>query len=237
MRWFRGLGLLAWLGWPAGSSASPGPSLSFLGPAPFPASRYELLREYSPFVKSLESAKVTEKSPDLVVVGYGRFKGEDYVIVQKKEESEKRAKIGLRFGSKDFPYRLISVTNKTSRKDFMAVLEDNQKRQIKVRYGEASSAPPPPTETGATVTNQSGGSPQTATLSSKQTNLPGVQDQNPVEKLQTQLRNLEVAMNDPTKEEKARNAAAKKYNEILQQLEGLKSPEEKTTETISPPPE
>lgn len=237
MRWLRRLGLLAWLAWPAGASASPEQGLPPLDPAPFPASRYESLREYSPFVKSLEFAKITEKSPDLVVVGYGRFKGEDYVIVQKKEESDKRAKIGPRFGSKDFPYRLLSVTNKTNRKDFMAVLEDNQKRQIRVRYGEASSAPPPATVAGAAVVSQAGGFLQATALSSNQTNLPGVQDQNSVDKMQTQLLNLKNAMNDPTKDVKTRENAANKYGQILQQLEGLKSPYEQTTQTISPAPE
>ena len=237
MRWFWIPCFFSVLGWAAEPDPMPTPGDSSAGPRPLAAAHYELLMEYSPFVKSLESAKVTEKSPDLVVVGYGRFKGEDYVIVQKKEESDKRAKIGPRFGSKDFPYRLVSVTNKTNRKDFMAVLEDNQKRQVKVRYGEASSAPPPATVTGAAITSQAGGSPQATALSSNQTNLPGVQNQNPVDKIQTQLRNLEIAMNDPTKEEKAREAAAKKYGEILQQLEGLKSPDEKTTQTISPAPE
>lgn len=112
-------------------------------PTPYPSGHYGLLQEYSPFVKSMESAKEAEKSPELVVVGYGRMRGEDHVILQQKVDSEKREKIGSRFGSKDFPYRLLSVTNRSSRKDFVAFLEDKNKKKFQVRYATESVAPPP----------------------------------------------------------------------------------------------
>jgi len=44
-------------------------------PKPFSPNHYDLLMEYSPFVKSAEASKETEKSPELVVVGYGRVAG------------------------------------------------------------------------------------------------------------------------------------------------------------------
>lgn len=118
------------------------------GPKPFPAKHYEVLQEYSPFVKSMEAAKETEKSPDLVVVGYGRIRGEDQVIVQRKDMTEKREKIGSRYGSTNFPYRLLSVTNVGNRKTFVAILEDQKNKPIKVQYAADS---PPQTTNAATA--------------------------------------------------------------------------------------
>lgn len=123
------------------------------GPKPFPFSHYDLLMEYSPFVKSAEASKETEKSPELVVVGYGRIAGESHVIIQSKDNSEKREKIGSRFGSKDFPYRLLSVTNASDRKKFLAVLEDRKNRKYEIRY--ASESTPPPGSIGGTVGGKS----------------------------------------------------------------------------------
>ena len=247
MRWFRGLGLLAWLGWPAGSSASPGPSLSFFGPAPFPASRYELLREYSPFVKSLESAKVTEKSPDLVVVGYGRMKGEDHVIVQMMENSEKRERIGPRFGSKDFPYRLLSVTNTADRKSFVAVLEDRNNRKVQIRY--ASETPPaPPLPGGPAIASGLAqpavgvGDPNPASpgqpkeFVGRPTSGPNPLAGGSLDSLPAQIQKLEASINNPNTPDMIRQRQMKVLEAKKRQLEGLQTPEELASPEITPVP-
>ena len=244
MRWAWISGVFPVLAWAAEPTLAPPTEALPAEPQSFAVSHYELLQGYSPFVKSLEAAKETEKSPDLVVVGYGRMKGEDHVIIQQKENSEKREKIGSRYGSKDFPYRLLSVTNTSDRKTFVANLEDRSKRKLQVRYAaESSSLSPSAPPTGAAVGITSspavsnstssaapgpGGSPPTA----KSTSPSAAMDP---ELLQAQIQNLERAINDASKSEQARQNAKTKQNELRLQLEALQRPQELTTPEIAPP--
>lgn len=247
MRWLRRLGLLAWLAWPAGASASPEQGLPPLDPAPFPASRYELLREYSPFVKSLEFAKITEKSPDLVVVGYGRMKGEDHVIVQQKENSEKREKIGSRYGSKDFPYRLLSVTNTADRKSFVAILEDRNNRKVQIRYASENPSPPPPPG-GSSVA--SGLAQPTAGVGDPPPAPPGeakgfvgrpTPGLNPLagvslDSLLVEIQKLEASINNPNTSDTVRRMKMKALEVKKKQWEGLSTPEDVASPEITPEP-
>ena len=75
MRWAWISGVFPVLAWAAEPTLAPPTEALPAEPQSFAVSHYELLQGYSPFVKSLEAAKETEKSPDLVVVGYGRMKG------------------------------------------------------------------------------------------------------------------------------------------------------------------
>jgi len=197
--------------------------------------------EYSPFVKSLESAKETEKSPDLVVVGYGRMKGENHVIVQQKENSEKREKIGPRYGSKDFPYRLLSVTNTSDRRSFLAVLEDRNKKKYKVSYASEASPSPGPVGgvAGAVQAGpQASGNPVTAgkpaTVPTQGNPLTNPFNPATPETLQTQIQNLEAKMNDPSTPESIRQRIRELLEAKKKQLESIQSPQELTYPEIVP---
>lgn len=233
---------LSVLGWAAELVPPPTPEASTANPKSFAASHYELLMEYSPFVKSLESAKETEKSPDLVVVGYGRMKGVDHVIVQQRENSEKREKISSRYGSKDFPYRLLSVTNTSDRRSFLAVLEDRNKKKYKISYASEAS-PPPGLVTGGAGASQaaplaSGNHPAAAGRLA-----PAPAQGNPLinpsipttsENLQIQIQNLEAKINDPSTPELTRQKVMEVLDTKKKQLESLQSPQELTSPEIVP---
>jgi len=195
----------------------------------------------------LESAKVTEKSPDLVVVGYGRMKGEDHVIVQQKENSEKREKIGSRYGSKDFPYRLLSVTNTADRKSFVAILEDRNNRKVQIRYASETPSPPPPPSGSAVA---SGLAQPTAGVANPTPARPGeakgfvgrpTPGLNPLaggslDSLSVQIQNLEANINNPNTTDMVRQIQMKVLEAKKKQLEGLRTPEDVASPEITPVP-
>lgn len=209
------------------------------GPKPFPSSHYSLIQEYSPFVKSMESAKETEKSPDLVVVGYGRMKGEDQVIVQQKENSEKREKIGNRFGSKDFPYRLLAVTNISDRKTFVATLEDRNKKKYQIRYAsESSGSPGVASGAGSPVQPPPGGANvPPAALGGK----AGFVGRPPIlgttlESLPGQIEKLEANVNDPNLPDSVRQVQMRILETKKRQLEALQAPQDLPSPEVTPEP-
>ena len=196
-------------------------------PKPFPLSRYELLQEYSPFVKSMEAAKEGEKSPDLVVVGYGRIAGENHVIIQVKDNAEKREKIGSRFGSKDFPYRLKSVQNASNRKTFKATLEDRGGRLKEIGY-TAEIITEPPVINPIPNKNADGKGPggnETAKTSNAPVNLPG--NQNTPESIQSEILRIEQLIQDPSTEgTKERENATKRLEILRNQYKTIANPQE-----------
>lgn len=203
------------------------------GPKPFSSNHYDLLMEYSPFVKSVEAAKETEKSPELVVVGYGRIAGESHVIIQSKDNSEKREKIGSRFGSKDFPYRLLSVTNASDRKKFLAVLEDRNNRKLKIYYtSESAPASPPATNLDRALF---GNTPDAVARRRVSTDNPqqlleaALGNSNPAfsaEQLQQQIQDLDVQINKPDLSEAARKRGIERREMKKKQLQALQNPQE-----------
>lgn len=200
-------------------------------PNPFPPNHYERLEEYSPFVKSLESGKLMEKSPELVIVGYGRVRGEDHVIVQQKDSSEKREKIGARWGSSAFPYRLLSVTNASNRKTFKATLEDRNGRRRDIGYvSEAQTVAPGAgtvvsTNLALTVNPASGGGP-TAGLATNFTGRSaiGIPQSPTLEDLQKAIINISVKINDPATPDSARANLQKVLESKQKQLQSLQNP-------------
>jgi len=177
--------------------------------------------EYSPFVKSMESAKITEKSPDLVVVGYGRMKGEDHVIVQQKENSEKREKIGSRYGSSGFPYRLLSITNASNRKTFKATLEDRNGRRREIGY--ASEAQTVEQSAGSVVSTNPVLSGNQA-LGGGLTNVQALPPATTVESLQTDIMRLSQKINDPATKDVQRVNMQKAVDTKQKQLDLFLNP-------------
>ena len=234
--------------------AMPEPSLIL--PAPFGPSRYELLKEYSPFVKSIDPAKGMEKSLDLVVVGYGRVRGEDHVIVQQKDISTKREKIGSRFGSKDFPYRLLSVTNTSNRKTFKALLEDRNRQPLEIRYATevsssapsaggggdgagASASPSPGAGLGASsgTTNKSDAgtnSGKAASLGEAFANIANLLRNETPESIQTKIKNLEAKLDNPATPEDSRVRIQEAIEREQKKLQTMQSPQDLQTDEISP---
>ena len=232
MRWAWISGVFPMLAWAAEPTLAPPTEAPPAEPQSFAVSHYELLQGYSPFVKSLEAAKETEKSPDLVVVGYGRMKGEDHVIIQQKENSEKREKIGSRYGSKDFPYRLLSVTNTSDRKSMIAVLEDQNKRKLQVRYAAESALPLPGGTAVGAGASQTGlpatGNPPRAgedlgAKLEKKSPLFALQNQS-VEDLQDEVKKLEEAINNPKQSDAGRQDLMKLLEGKKIKLQALQNP-------------
>lgn len=202
------------------------------GPKPFPFSHYDLLMEYSPFVKSAEASKETEKSPELVVVGYGRIAGESHVIIQSKDNSEKREKIGSRFGSKDFPYRLLSVTNASDRKKFMAVLEDRKNRKLKIFYANESAQTAPALTGAGFAASQAfvNNTPAGVTTRPPVVLGEGVGANTP-EGLKKVIQDLEVSLSKPDLPEGIRKIQSTILENKKKQLQALQNPQEINTTT------
>jgi len=204
-------------------------------PNPFPPNHYERLEEYSPFVKSLESGKLMEKSPELVIVGYGRVRGEDHVIVQQKDSSEKREKIGARWGSSAFPYRLLSVTNASNRKTFKATLEDRNGRRRDIGYvSEAQTVAPGAgtvvsTNLALTVNPASSMGSSTAGTQGPSTNIigrPAIPLPQPltVEDVENRILDLTAKVNDPATPDLAKMIFQKQLEAQKKRLEKLQNP-------------
>ena len=182
-----------------------------------------------------------------MVIGYGRMKGEDHVIVQQKENSEKREKIGSRYGSKEFPYRLLSVTNISDRRSFLAVLEDRNKKKYKVSYASEASPSPGPVGgvAGAVQAGpQASGNP---VASGKQASALVQENPQPnplkpgtsvtpdtLETLLTAIQNLEAKINAPATTEINRQKLRELLEQKKKQLESLQSPQELTSPEIVP---
>ena len=202
-------------------------------PKPFPPSHYERLEEYSPFVKSLESAKLMEKSPDLVIVGYGRVRGEDHVIVQQKDNVEKREKIGARWGSATFPYRLLSVTNVSDRKTFKATLEDRNGRRRDIGYASESQPVAAVAVTGGSP------SPVPAAAPTGLTNFVGrpaiALPQPPtVEGLEKTILDLDAKINNPATSEGIRLILQKQLEGKKKELQLLQNPQDLPAAEVAP---
>ena len=198
-------------------------------PKPFPPNHYDLLMEYSPFVKSADASKETEKSPELVVVGYGRIAGESHVIIQSKDNSEKREKIGSRFGSKAFPYRLLSVTNASDRKKFMAVLEDRNKRQLKIFYANEAAPTAPPSAGASLAASQAlaNNSPTNVVTRPPVGLSEGIGAQtNTPEGLQKAIQSLEASLSRPDLPEGIRKIQSAILEAKKRQLEALLNPQD-----------
>lgn len=200
-------------------------------PNPFPPNHYERLEEYSPFVKSLESGKLMEKSPELVIVGYGRVRGEDHVIVQQKDSSEKREKIGARWGSSAFPYRLLSVTNASNRKTFKATLEDRNGRRQDIGYVSeaqtvaAAAGTVVSTNPALTGNPASGGGPTAGLIPNFNGRPPIPLPQPPtVEGVEKRILELTEKINDPATTDVAKRIFEKQLEAQKKLLEKLSNP-------------
>lgn len=226
------------------------PAPEGVAPQAFSPGHYKLLEEYSPFVKSLESGKVMEKSPELVIVGYGRLRGEDHVIVQQKDESEKREKIGVRWGSSTFPFRLLAVTNVSDRKTFKATLEDRNGRRREIGYANEIISPPPagtpsgtagggssstPVPSGGAAASGGGftGSPLTNVIGR-----PPVLPPPPptVENLQNSILDLTEKINNPATTDVAKKIFGKQLEQRQRQLETLQNAQDIPATEVAPPP-
>lgn len=229
--WVAGTAFLAGIFCVAGSSGA-GLGGEEGMPNPFPPNHYERLEEYSPFVKSLESGKLMEKSPELVIVGYGRVRGEDHVIVQQKDSSEKREKIGTRWGSSAFPYRLLSITNASNRKTFKATLEDRNGRRREIGYASEAQ----------TVAQSAGSNVSTNPVLPKNqapggglTNVPTLTLTTTVERLQTEILKLSQRINDPALTDAQKVNMQKAVDKKQEKLDLLLNPADlQTVDEVAP---
>ena len=200
-------------------------------PNPFPPNHYERLEEYSPFVKSLESGKLMEKSPELIIVGYGRVRGEDHVIVQQKDNSEKREKIGARWGSTAFPYRLLSITNASNRRSFKAILEDRNGRRREIGYASETQTVAPGAGSVASTNpalpgNPTSGLGSSAGLPTNFIGRPAIFPPQPltVEEVENRILELTAKINDPATTDIAKKIFQNQLEAQKKRLEKLSNP-------------